>query len=212
MEVKTFIFNDFYENTFVLYDTTGECIIVDAGCYSVAERETLVKFIADNKLTLKYLVNTHCHVDHVLGINYLKEYYHVDFLANTYEQYLLANVGIHGQMYGFKVDSPIIIDRHIKGGDSIKFGNSELQVLDVPGHTKGHVALLDKTDNFVITGDVLFKGSIGRTDLPGGDYDQLITSIYTQLLTLNDRTLVYPGHGHNTTIGLERNSNPFLIG
>lgn len=211
MEVKTFTFNPFYENTFVIYDDSNECVIIDAGCYSEEEQNQLTDFLTENQLKPKYLLNTHCHVDHILGNKYLKSKYDIEFCANQQDVFLLNNAVEHGKMFGFELEQPPKIDKEINEGDIIRFGNSQFDVICVPGHTPGHVAFYSHEDEFVVVGDVLFKGSIGRTDLEGGDYDILMKSIKEKLLTLDDETLVYSGHGGNTTIGIELKNNPFLI-
>ena len=208
--VKTFVFNPFYENTFVLSDETGEAIIVDAGNYTEKENQEIDAYLSDNNLTPVKLVNTHCHIDHISGIEYLKNKYQLQFYANSGDQSLLDGAKKHGLVFGFEIEKAPSIDVEIKGGDTVTFGSSELSVYDVPGHSRGHVALHAKADNFILVGDVLFNNSIGRTDLEGGDYDVLMNSIRTQLLPLEDTTKVLSGHGPHTTIGDERQNNPFL--
>jgi len=210
MEIKTFVFNPFQENTYVVYDETKEALIIDAGCSNQQEFEELEKFIAGLNLQPKALVNTHCHIDHVLGLRYLHDKYNLPFWANKNDYYLITSAVDQGAMFGLEVELPPAISAYIDEDNPVKFGNSELKVLHVPGHSLGHVALYAEADNFILAGDVLFNGSIGRTDLPGGDYDMLIESIRTKLLTLPGNTTVYPGHGPATTIGQETKLNPFL--
>ncbi len=204
------VFNPFQENTYILYDETKECIIVDAGCNGAAEIDALVNFIDSKGLKPVKLVNTHCHVDHVLGISALVKKYNIPFEAHEKEIPYLEIAVTNGKVYGFVVEQPPMPTKTIKDGDVVKFGNSELKVFDVPGHSFGSVALYSEPDNFVIVGDVLFKGSIGRTDLLGGDYDQLMKSIFGKLMVLDGGTIVFPGHGPETNIGSELVSNPFL--
>lgn len=210
IKIKTFVFNAFQENTYVVYDETNECIIVDAGCYTDHEFNLLVKYLEDNNLKPIKLVNTHCHVDHVLGISKLIKKYSIPFEANKKDEPVIEDAVNHGKVFGFNVVQPPFPTKYLNDGDEIKVGNSTLKVLEVPGHSEGSIALYSSEGNFVIVGDVLFKGTIGRTDLPGGDYDQLINSIYKKLLVLDRSTVVYSGHGPSTTIGDEIMSNPFL--
>jgi len=210
MQVKTFTFNPFQENTYLLYDQTKECVIIDAGCYTKNEEVEISKYIENNQLQLVKIINTHCHIDHILGISYLIQKYKVKFLANKNDNYLLENAQIQGKIYGFEIKQPQSPDIYVEENSIIKFGETELKVLDVPGHTRGHIAILNENENCVFVGDVLFKGSIGRTDLPGGDYDVLMKSIKTKLLVLNQDCKVYSGHGSTTTIGYEKFTNPFL--
>ena len=208
--IKPFVFNPFQENTFVVYDETNEAIIVDAGCYADNEKNILASFISDNQLKPVLTVNTHCHIDHVVGINYVKENYQIPLQTNKNEEMLLQASLEQGKIFGLNMDTPPAIDHYISDGDTIKFGNSELSVISVPGHSPGSVALYSMPDKAIIVGDVLFDGSIGRTDLPGGSYDTLINSIRTKLMVLPDDVTVYPGHGPSTTIGKEHDTNPFL--
>lgn len=210
--LKTFEFNPFQENTYILSDEIGECIIIDAGCYAENEFKKLFNYIASNKLNPVRLVNTHGHVDHILGVKGVSDHFGLKPEIHMLDLYLVENASEHAKMFGFEIPALPIFNNFLEEGVNIRFGNSELEVLYVPGHTTGSVAFFARNDNFVITGDVLFKGSIGRTDLPGGDYDKLMTSIFQKLLVLDNSVIVYPGHGPSTTIGLEKINNPFLIG
>ena len=210
INIKSFVFNAFQENTFILNDETGECIIIDAGCYSPEEKSTVDNYISSNKLNLVKIVNTHCHVDHVLGNAYLSDKYKPEIWANSGDIKLLSEAKKHGIIFGFDIEEPPVITNFLEEGKDLVFGNSTLKILLVPGHSLGSVALYSPEQNFVIVGDVLFKGSIGRTDLPGGSYDQLMNSIFTKLMKLPPDTVVYPGHGPFTTVHEEALSNPFL--
>lgn len=210
MKVVKLIFNPFSENTYVVFDETNEAIVIDPGCYSIEEKQSFIQFLKDKELKLVKIVNTHCHIDHILGVNFLKDTYNVDFYANKNDEYILEKAIDSGKMYGFNLDKTPTIDKHISEKDEIKFGNSCLKILKVPGHSKGHLAFYSTKDKFVITGDVLFKDSIGRTDLPGGDLDILMNSIFTKILPLGDDFAVLAGHGADTDIGTERKNNPFL--
>lgn len=210
--LQRFIFNPFQQNTYLLYTDTKECAIVDPGCYTQEERDELVAFIESKGLTPKLLLNTHCHVDHVLGNAFVKRKYNLDTMAHKDDADLLGMAVESGSMYGFTVDTPPPIGQLIEDGQIIKLGNSEILALHVPGHSAGSLAFVCKAEKFVLTGDVLFAGSIGRTDLHGGDYDQLINSIRTKLMPLGDDFQVFSGHGPRTSIGSEALSNPFLQG
>jgi hydroxyacylglutathione hydrolase len=210
IQIKTFVFNPFQENTFVLYDNTKECVIVDSGCYNTEEQTELVDFIESNNLKPRFIINTHGHVDHVLGNAFVKEKFKIDILAHAEDLPLMQSATTHALMYGLTIDDVPTIDKNINHGDTIQFGNSTLHVIHTPGHSRGGICLHSEADGFLISGDSLFKASIGRTDLPGGDYDTLIASISNNLLSLNPETKVYPGHGEPSTIGWEKINNPFL--
>jgi glyoxylase-like metal-dependent hydrolase (beta-lactamase superfamily II) len=209
-KIKTFVFNSFQENTYLLYDESNECIIVDAGCNADHEYKQLDNFIAENGLTLKLIVNTHCHIDHILGNAYLVNKYEVESIANKEDLPLLERSNDMATAFGLDIQEPPVPNRLVVEGDEIKFGNSVLHVKHVPGHSPGSIALYNKQEGFVVVGDVLFKGGIGRTDLPGGDYDTLIASINEKLFTLNDNVIVYSGHGESTTIAKEKSDNSFF--
>jgi hydroxyacylglutathione hydrolase len=209
MTVKQFVFNAFSENTYVGYDHTGECIIIDPGCFDSSEKAELTRFIADNKLTVKKLINTHCHIDHVLGNNFVKLTFNVHlFIHKADEQTLKANE-IVAQLYGFHGYEQTTAEEFLEENEEVKFGDSTLKVLCVPGHAPGHIALVNVEEKICISGDVLFQQSIGRTDLPGGDFDTLMNSIRTKLFTLPDDVKVYCGHGPATNIGFEKLHNPY---
>lgn len=211
MKVTCLTFNPFQENTYLLYDDTKECVVVDPGCYELTEQQELKRYIESNDLKVVRLLNTHCHIDHVLGNRFVADTYKVELEIHEDELQTLRSVPVYAPNYGFQMYSGIEAStNYLKEGDTIKFGNSELQILFAPGHAPGHVVFYSETDKVCIGGDVLFKGSIGRTDLPGGDFDTLINSIRTKLFTLPDDTVVYPGHGPETTIAYEKKYNPFL--
>ncbi|HBS86476.1 MAG: MBL fold hydrolase [Bacteroidetes bacterium GWF2_38_335] len=208
--VKKFIFNDFQENTYVLYDETGECVIIDCGCYYDDEQSKLKNFIADNKLKPVKILTTHGHIDHIPGNRFVKETYKIPIAMHQADQFLVDSVKAYGATFGFDVDEQPKADELINDGDTIRFGNSELIAFHVPGHSPGSIVFYNKQKQFIIAGDVLFYGSIGRTDLPGGSYETLISGIKSKLLVLPDEVLVYCGHGPETTIGAEKRGNPFL--
>jgi len=211
MEIQSFTFNPFMENTFVLYDETGECIIIDAGCYEESERTELVGFIESKKLTPVKLVNTHCHIDHVLGLKFLAEKYQLELWFHEKDMPVFDSTEMVAQMYGIpNVQLPPKPAGFIGESDQVTFGDSALDILFCPGHSPGHIVLVDSVKKQVIGGDVLFYGSIGRTDLPGGDHATLIDSIKTKLFPLGDDYQVFSGHGPVTNIGFEKAHNPFL--
>lgn len=209
-KIKTFVFNPFQENTFLLYDETNECVVIDAGCNEELEFEAIDKFIEENNLILRSIVNTHCHIDHIMGNAYLVNKYKVPSVAHKDDMPLLERSNDMALAFGFKVEEPPVPNRFVNQGEKITFGNTELEVKHVPGHSPGSIALYCEKESFVIVGDVLFSGSIGRTDLPGGDYDTLIASINDKLFTLPADTKVYPGHGEKTTVAHEKSTNPFF--
>ena len=210
MEIAYFTFNDFAENTYVLYDDSRSCVIIDPGCNNSNERSQLTSFIETNKLTPAYVINTHCHIDHVLGNRYITETYDIPLYAHEGEVPVLASCEMVAQMYGIPYDPSPTIDHFIKQGEALSFGNTSLEVFYTPGHSPASVSLYHKNTATLIAGDVLFRQSIGRTDLPGGDFNTLIQSIKSQLFILPDETVVYPGHGPETTIGYEKQFNPFM--
>ncbi|MEL6560265.1 MAG: MBL fold metallo-hydrolase [Bacteroidota bacterium] len=210
IKIKSFVFNPFAENTFVVYDETKQAIIIDPGCYEVSEQETLKTFIESEELKVVKLVNTHCHVDHVLGNHFVKTTFGVPLVMHESDLQTLQSVEVYAPNYGFNNYKSVKPDVFVFDGEFVTFGNTKLIVLFVPGHAPGHIALYCKDTKQVINGDVLFRQSIGRTDLPGGDFDTLINSIKTKMFALPDETVVYTGHGEPTTIGFEKANNPFI--
>ncbi len=210
IKAKKFVFNPFQENTYLLYDETGQCIIVDPGCQDADECDELAGFVEENSLELVMLVNTHCHVDHILGNSFLFKKYKPKVAAHGDDLFLIDNAVDHALMFGFKMEEPPYPGIILKDNDDITFGNSGVKVLHVPGHSPGSIALYSEPDRFVITGDLIFSGGIGRTDLPGGDYQTIIESIKEKILSLPEDVRILPGHGDYTTVGEEKRSNPFL--
>lgn len=210
MNISLFIVNLFQENTYLLFDETKQAVIIDPGLYTPEDKDTFVSVVKKNNLELKGIYATHCHIDHIIGVNFLKKEFSIPFYANEKEQYNIERLEEVAELYDFYVSDKIKIDKNIKEGNEIIFGNSRLDVLETPGHTTGHLSFFSPQDNFVIAGDVIFKDTIGRTDLPGGDLDVLINSIFTKILPLGDEVIIYSGHGPHTTIGMERKDNPFL--
>jgi glyoxylase-like metal-dependent hydrolase (beta-lactamase superfamily II) len=209
MTIQTFVFNPFQENTLVAFDETLEGVVIDPGCYEPEESRELDTFIQDQKLNIKYLLNTHCHIDHVLGNDHVKEKYKVKLLIHPNEEKVLRSVKVYAPNYGMVRYREALPDGFLQEGDRVTFGNTTLEVLFLPGHAPGHLGFYKPDQSLLISGDVLFAGSVGRTDLPGGDFDTLINSIHQKLFTLPDNVVVYPGHGPTTTLGREKVSNPF---
>ncbi len=212
IQIKKFTFNPFQVNTFVLYDDTGECAIIDASCYEKAEKKELADFIKDKQLTPVVQLLTHCHIDHILGSRFVSKTYNLKPLTHQDSLPFLENSKEYGKVFGFDVDKPVMPSEFIDDGDMIEFGNQQLRVIHAPGHAAGSLCFYHEAEKFVVVGDVLFQNSIGRTDLPTGDHDLLIKSILQKIITLPDETIVYPGHGPETSIQEERTGNPFLTG
>jgi hydroxyacylglutathione hydrolase len=210
MKIKTFVFNPFQENTFILYDNTGECAIVDPGCNSDRENLILTTFIESNKLKPVYLLLTHAHIDHILGVNFVSEKYGLVPYLHPADLFLFTSGVSVSEMYGLDFIAPPDVTREINDNSVFKLGESKLISIHCPGHSPGCVCFYAESDNLLISGDVLFNSSIGRTDLPGGNYIQLKESIQSKLMILPDETIVHPGHSEVTTIGEERLNNPFL--
>ncbi len=211
LHIKQFTFSPIQENTYLLWNDNNDAVIIDPGCYDSHEEEELKNFIDSNGLQPKLLLNTHCHLDHVFGEKYVSATWNLVPHIHPKEQQMMRLAEASGVMYNMPFKSYSGAFNFLQEGDIIKLGSDELKVLFAPGHSLGHVCFYSESQGFVIGGDVLFSGSIGRTDLPLGNYETLITSIQTQLLTLPNATKVYSGHGPMTTIGKERISNPFLV-
>jgi glyoxylase-like metal-dependent hydrolase (beta-lactamase superfamily II) len=211
VQVQGFTFNPFAENTWLVYDETGECVIFDPGCYTNAEQETLHSFVRKNNLTPVRLINTHCHLDHVFGNPYVSQTWKLGLEIHEGEWNVLKQFPQVCQMYGvpYSEQQPEP-SGFIADGDMVTFGNSRLKAIFTPGHSPASLSFYSEVGGFLIAGDVLFHESIGRTDLPGGNHDTLLESIRTKLFVLPEATLVCPGHGPTTTIRHEKEYNPFL--
>jgi hydroxyacylglutathione hydrolase len=210
MNIQTFVFNPVQENTYVVWDETGECAIVDAGCFSPKEFEKLDGFIKSKNLKPVKLINTHGHFDHIFGVEQCRKAYNLQWEAHNGDNFWIDGVVGKAALFGITVQPVSLPEIELNDGDTIQFGNSTLKVLHVPGHSPGSVCFYDEKAKILITGDVLFNGSIGRTDLPGGDFETLISGIKSKLLVLPDDVVVYPGHGPASTIGDEKYQNPYL--
>lgn len=209
LTVESFVFNPFQENTYVLYDDTRACVIIDPGCYEPEEQQELKEYIAAHELTVVQLLNTHCHIDHVLGNYFVKKTYGRGPYLHALDEPVLRAVKSYAPNYGFNLYQEVLPEGYLAEGDYVTFGHQKMKILFVPGHAPGHVAFYHEAEKIVIGGDVLFYNSVGRTDLPGGNHDTLINSIHQKLFTLPDEVTVFPGHGPKTTIGYEKRTNPF---
>lgn len=211
MQVEKFVFGPFAENTYIIHDDTGECLIIDPGFTNDDEWLQIKDFIINHQLKPVKLINTHCHLDHILGNRQvenefgLKPEYHKDEESNLkMADEMAPNMGIEPPK------SPSA-QKFLEEGDVVTFGNSRLKVIFTPGHAAGHISFVPENENFVISGDVIFEGSIGRTDLPGGNYETLIKTILEKFMVMEDHIRIYPGHGPQTTVGFERKNNPFVL-
>lgn len=211
MNIQILTFNPLEENTYILYDETKEAVIIDPGCFYEEEETILTNFIRSNKLKVKLLLNTHLHFDHILGNGFVAKTYGVKPMAHKDDEFFLTSLPAQLKMFGFPDMGPSpAIGQYLKENDIIEFGNQKLQILEIPGHSPGSIAFYNKDAKSVIVGDALFKSSIGRTDLAGGNLQQLLDSIQNKLFVLPPDTVVYSGHGASTTIGDEVEHNPFF--
>ncbi len=210
VKIKDFVFNDFQVNAFIIYDDTKEAVIIDGAPNSQTELNELLSFIKENELQPKYIINTHGHLDHICGNYDLKSEFNIPILMNKEDNFWVERAMDQAYAYSFSMKKPPMPDKSIEDGEIIKFGNSELISLHIPGHSPGSIAFYDKENSYVISGDTLFQCSIGRTDFPKGNHEDLINNIKNKLFSLPENTLVLPGHGSSTTIGEEKNNNPFF--
>ncbi len=208
--VQQFTFNPVQENTYLLCHPSGKSILIDPGCYYSAEQDLLKKFIDDNNLTITQLINTHCHLDHVFGNKWAAETFGLELYIHPLEEKLLEYAPISGKQWGLEFENYKGKINFINEGDNIKLDDEVFEIFHTPGHSPGSLSFYNKNHNILISGDALFKESIGRTDFPLGDYNTLIKSIKEKLFVLLDETKVYSGHGLLTTIGHEKKYNPFL--
>jgi len=210
LHIERLVYNSFQVNTYLVWDDNGQCLVIDPAFSPGEETEAFDRMVTERNLTLTGQINTHCHVDHLLGVRHIEQQYGCRLSAHEEEARNLKNAHLMGEIFGLKLEAPEGIGRLIRDQETIPLGDGGLLALHVPGHSPGSLAFYSGEEGFVVTGDALFQGSIGRTDLPGGNYDQLIESIRSRLLTLPPRTVVYPGHGPASTIGGEKEGNPFL--
>ena len=210
LKIKSFVFSPIQENTYLLYNEFNDCLVIDPGCYFPEEKDELKSFITQSGLTARMLLNTHCHLDHVFGNKFIAETYELTLQLHDKEKHMLELAPTSGLMYDMPFDNYDGEYIYVKEGDIVKLGDDELKVIEAPGHSPGHICFYCAKQNFVISGDVLFNRSIGRTDLPGGNHQTLLRNIREKLFVLPDETIVYSGHGDETNIGDEKKYNPFL--
>lgn len=210
VKVRVFTFNPVQENTYVLYNEQNKAIIIDPGCYFTAEQETLKNFIEDTRLEPVRLLNTHCHLDHVFGNKWVSETWNLELFLHAGEEQMLKLAPLSGEKWGLPFQNYAGPLHFLQEGDTIRLGNDALKVILAPGHSPASLCFYCEEEKFLVGGDVLFRESIGRTDLPGGNHEALLKNIREKLLVLPDDVVVYPGHGESTTIGYEKEHNPFL--
>ena len=210
MEIKRVVFNPFRENTYLVWDDTKECIVIDAGNMNAGENRILAEMIQARDLKPVMAVNTHGHFDHVGGVKWLKDTFGAAFACSSKDQFLIDSTA-GGMVYGIQCNEVPAIDIDLDTTEELRFGNTVLRVIKTPGHTPGHVVLFNADDKSLFTGDTLFRESIGRTDLPGGDYSWIMKSILEEIVTLGDDVAIYPGHEDSSTIGHEVLYNPFIV-
>ena len=211
LQIEVLTFNPVQENTYLIFNEKNECIIIDPGCYYDNEKETLAVAIEGKNLTPKLLLNTHCHLDHVFGNKFIAEKYRLTLQLHKADEQMLKMAPASGLMFNLPFDNYSGEFIFLNEGDIISLGEDQLEVIHAPGHSPGSICFYSKAQNFLIGGDVLFYNSIGRTDLPGGNHEQLIKSIKEKVFALPDEVTVYGGHGVETTIGYEKRTNPFLV-
>lgn len=210
IQIQQFTCNPYQENTYILYEEQGACAIVDPGMYGADEQQAVRDFMKEKGLTPELLLNTHCHIDHVLGNRFIYETYGLLPQFHELEVPILVEVQNYAPQMGFQYDVSPIDETFLPAEGTVRFGEQTLQLIFAPGHSPGHLCFYHAGQGFLIGGDVLFRQSIGRTDLPGGNHQQLLDSIQQGIYTLPDETIVYPGHGPETTVGFEKQSNPFV--
>ena len=210
IQIKSFTCNPYQENTYLLYDSSNECVIIDPGMYDGDEQNMVLRFIAENKLKPVLLLNTHCHIDHVLGNKFIYDTYGLLPQFHKGEEMVLNAVVSYAPQMGIRYEVSPLPEIYLPESGVIRFGESELELIFSPGHSPAHLCFYNKKEQFLIGGDVLFYQSIGRTDLPGGNHDLLLKNIREKLFILPDDCRVFPGHGPATTIGFEKQFNPFL--
>lgn len=212
LTIETFTFNPYQENTYLLIDQEGNCVIIDPGMHSLQEQSYFKDFIANRNLKPTLLLNTHCHIDHVLGNHFIYENWGLKPNFHEFEVPVLVSVENYAPQMGFRYETSPIPETFIQDNEIIEFGGHKIETIFAPGHSPGHLCYYITDQKALIGGDVLFQNSIGRTDLPGGDHQTLLESIKNRIYTLPDDVQVYPGHGSTTTIGFEKQTNPFVRG
>lgn len=211
-KIRVFAFNPLQVNTYLLYDESGQCVIIDPACYEDPEKRALSEFIKKEKLKPVMALNTHCHIDHILGNNFVTKEFSIPLKTHKDSLMFIEKGKEYAMTFGFEVQELKKPDGYLEDGEVIEFGQQQLELIHTPGHADGSICFYHKQSGLLLCGDVLFRAGIGRTDLPTGDFDTLIESIKQKLFVLPDDVIVYPGHGPETTIGEEKRSNPFLQG
>lgn len=210
IQIKKFTFNPIAVNAYLLWDETREAVLIDPACYYADEEEELSRFVEAKELSMVHILNTHGHFDHVMGNNFAEEKWGLRCRMHQGDLQLAAQAKQQAMLFGITMPNLTSALELLSDGEEILFGQTALKVIHVPGHSQGSVAFYGEQDKVLVAGDILFEGSVGRTDLPGGNHAQLISGIKEKLLTLDDEIKVYPGHGGDTTIGWEKRTNPFL--
>ena len=211
LKIKKFIVNPLQENTFIISDDTGQCIFIDPGFYFPEEQDKVRKYISDNNLDPVMIANTHCHFDHIMGVEFIRNEFNIPFVCHSEDAFWVDKAVEQGGLFGFEMQPVNMPDRFFPDDDPLKFGDSCFEIIHLPGHSPGHVVFFSEKEKLLIAGDVIFFGGIGRTDLPGGDYQTLISNIRNKLFVLPEGIKIYSGHGPETTLDREKSSNPFLI-
>lgn len=210
LQIQNFTCNPFQENTYLLYNELGNAILIDPGMYFNAEKERFENEVVKSDLKIKKIINTHCHIDHIFSVEWAHQKYDLPLYLHKGEEFLLVNGKAMGEKYGLEFEPYSGRINYLKEGDVVTLDNDELKIIEAAGHSPASICLYCSKQDFIIAGDVLFRDSIGRTDLPGGNHELLIRNIQTKLFVLPDDTRVYPGHGVVTTIGYEKRNNPFV--
>ncbi len=211
MDIRIFVNNPWEENTVILYDDTKEAAVIDCGCFSEEECKAVQSFLTEEGLKPVVLLNTHLHPDHIFGNEFMKKTYGLETQAGEEDNFLIQHAVEYAAMLGITgIAQPPEVGKFLKDGDVVRFGQSGLEVIAVPGHSPGGLCFYSRKDKLLIAGDVLFAGSVGRSDLPGGDGRRLLEAIRTRLFVLDDDVKVIPGHGPATMIGKEKKDNPFF--
>ncbi|MBE0679378.1 MAG: MBL fold metallo-hydrolase [Bacteroidales bacterium] len=211
MKIYKEVFSPIEVNTYILEGDEGGCIVIDCGCYGPAEERRLEKYFKARALTPVLLLNTHCHLDHIFGNAFMLERFGLRSWFHEGDSHNHASATKHAQMFGLDMEEPPMPAGYLSDGEVLTAAGVSLEVIAVPGHSPGGIAFYSEKDGVIFTGDALFAGSIGRSDLPGGDHEQLMTNIRKRLFILPPDTIVYPGHGPETTIREEMKSNPFFV-
>lgn len=210
IQIKKFTFNPVSVNAYLLWDETGEAALIDPACYYAEEEDELAGFVEKQDLKIVQLLNTHGHFDHLMGNGFAADKWDINFRIHAGDANMPGQAKQYASLFGISMSNPPVLVEILGEGDVIKFGHTELKVIHVPGHSPGSVAFYGEKDKILVVGDIIFEGSVGRTDLPGGNHDLLISGIKEKLLVLDSEVKIYPGHGGSTTVGWEKRTNPFL--